>query len=327
MSSNTKTFYPFVGSLADYQQNLTNVLGVLKTGNPDRTTAIEWMVGEYGASWDFCRKVFDALRHIELITYSERRFSLLESGEEYLETGESDIVVSALIDNVLGIQEMFDILEEDQVAERISFLEKWRTRIRQRIAVNQFDHRVNWLRGMGYVDMVAKTYLLTNRGLKFVAAKKQRVATTIDEQIQLSHHDLEGKLKIIGDFFEFETTTRPSINVALPSYALKLSEGDRMLDCLWVRYVHFAGNIKFPIEIHLSGNLADALDRLETVSDYVQKAIIITNEEQEKKILDRLKVKRSRLLSKLVIIGVSDVYKAFEATSVLRSFTERLFAE
>ena len=134
-------------------------------------------------------------------------------------------------------------------------------------------------------------------------------------------------MRLIGEFFEFETTARASINDVLPSYALKLAEGDRQLDCLWVRYSPFGGKIKFPIEIHLGGNLADTIDRLETVSEYVQKAVIITGEEQEQKILDRLKVKRSRLLDKLVIVSIEDVYKAVQATNVLKSFTTKIFTD
>lgn len=144
---------------------------------------------------------------------------------------------------------------------------------------------------------------------------------------EVTHNDLEDKVKIIGEFFEFEATKRVSVNKALPTYALKLKKSDRELDCLWVKYIPFAGSIKFPIEIQLSGNLADTLDRLETVSEYVQKAIIITTEEQEKTILERLKVKKSRLLEKVVFVYIDDIFKAVEATNVLQSLTKKIFKE
>ena len=117
------------------------------------------------------------------------------------------------------------------------------------------------------------------------------------------------------------------MNDALPSYALKLREGDRQLDCLWVRYIPFAGRVKFPVEIQLGGNLADTLDRLETITHYVQRAIIVTTEAQEQQILDRLRVKKSPLLEKLTIIFVDDVYRAVEAASVLNSLAKRIFAD
>ena len=73
--------------------------------------------------------------------------------------------------------------------------------------------------------------------------------------------------------------------------------------------------------------MADTLDRLETVSEYVQKAIIITTEEQENIILERLKVKKSRLLEKVIFVYIDDIFKAVEATNVLESLTKKIFKE
>src|SRR6266852_4203968 len=87
------------------------------------------------------------------------------------------------------------------------------------------------------------------------------------------------------------------------------------------------GKIKFPIEIQLGGNLADTLERLETVSQFVKRAIIVTTEKQEKAIIDRLWVKKSHLLEKLTIIFVDDVYRAVEAANVLNSLAKKIFID
>jgi hypothetical protein len=174
---------------------------------------------------------------------------------------------------------------------------------------------------------VTHQIILTERGLKLASRIKVSALGAQEQRAEVSHNDLEDKVKLIGEFFEFEAKKRPSVNEALPTYALKFKEGDRQLDCLWVRYVPFAGKMKFPIEIQLGGNLADAIDRLETVAQFVQRAIIVTTEGQEEAIMDRLRVKRSTLLGKLTIIFVDDVYKAVEAANVLQSLAKKIFTE
>jgi hypothetical protein len=322
-----KTFYPFVGGLSDYQKNVTEIFSTIQTRNFTRIEAIEWMMQHYKSSREFCRKLLDMLKSVGLITTSGKRYQLTAPAQQYLETGLPDVLARVFIDNVLGFAEIVNTLAEEGSRDKATFRTEWEAKVAVKLTANQFDHRLNWLRALGYVDIVARNYLLTDHGLKLATEIKQKAATTTAEKQEISHRDLEDRVKVIGEFFEFETTARPSVNAVLPSYAVKLTEGDRQLDCLWVRYVPFGGRMKFPIEIHLTGNLADTIDRLETVTEYVQKAVIITSEDQEKTILDRLKVKKSRLLDKLVIVTVEDVYKAVQAANVLKSFTTKIFTD
>lgn len=322
-----KTFYPLVGSLPDYQKNITEIFSTIQARNFTRVEAIEWMMRQYKSSREFCRKLLDMFKSVGLIMILERHYQLTDPAQRYLQTGRPEVLAWVFIDKVLGFTEVIDILTERGAKDKSMLRIEWEAKVPIKLSASQFDHRLNWLRALGYIDVVARNYFLTDRGLKLTAEIKQKAAVTVEEKQEISHRDLEDSIKIIGEFFEFETTDRPSINDVLPSYALKLTEGDRQLDCLWVRYIPFAGKIKFPIEVHLGGNLADTIDRLETVSEYVQKAVIITGEEQEKKILDRLKVKKSRLLDKLVIVSIEDVYKAVQATNVLKSFTTKIFTD
>lgn len=326
-SLQVKTFYPLVGSITDYQKNITEILSNILSSNYTRKEAIEWMMLRYKASREFCRKLLDMLKSAGLIDNVEKHYQLTSFSSQYLETGQPEVLARVFIDKVLGFAEVIEILIDKQITDKPTLRAEWEARLAIKLSTSQFDHRLNWLRGLGCVDTVARRYFLTDRGLKLAANIKQQTVKTIEDKQEISHQDLADNMRVIGEFFEFETTDRASVNDVLPSYALKLAEGDRQVDCLWVRYVHFAGKIKFPIEVHLGGNLADTIDRLETVSEYVQKAVIITDEEQEKKIRDRLKVKRSRLLDKLVIVSIEDVYKAVQATNVLKSFTSKIFTE
>jgi hypothetical protein len=322
-----RTFYPFVGSLSHYTSNLTAVLRYLDSQNPSRSPAFSWVASEFGTSQEFARKVLDALKALGLTTVKGRHILPTALAREFVQHQDVQKVGQLLAAKVTGMQEILELLAGAQSIEKAALFDACNKLLLQPIPRNQFEHRINWLRGLGFVDIVAKNYYATDLGLRLAAQTRASLAKDEESRLAVSHADLEDRLVIIGEFFEFEAAKRPSINAVLPSYALKLSHGDRQLDCLWVRYVHFGGKIKFPIEVHLGGNMADTLDRLETVSEFVQKAILVTDEEREKQVIDRLKVKRSRLLDKLVIVSVEDIYKVVEATSILRSFTSKVFSD
>lgn len=53
---------------------------------------------------------------------------------------------------------------------------------------------------------------------------------------------------------------------------------------------------------------------------------MVTTEDQEQKIIERLRVKKSLLLDKLTIIFVDDVYKAVEAATVLSALAKKILS-
>ncbi len=321
-----KAFWPNVGSIAEYPKSLVRILSHINQANPSRRDAVLWVCREYRVVHEFARKLLNVLRAAGAMHCERSAYSLSAEGQNFLESGDSDILFRLFLRSVAGFKEMIQLLETEAPLPLKALDERWAETMRPvRFAPNQGPIRYNWLRGFGYASVVAHHILLTEKGLKLATELRLENAETSRGRTGLSHVELEDKVRLIGEFFEFEAKKRPSINDALPSYALKLREGDRQLDCLWVRYIPFAGQIRFPVEIQLGGNLADSLDRLETVCDHVQRAIIVTTEDQEQKIVDRLKVKRSHLLDKLTIIFVDDVYKAVEAAGVLTALARKIF--
>jgi hypothetical protein len=324
-----KIFWPNIGSLEDYQRNLQKILGAIQKNGFTRSELIKWIKDQFAsASFDFCRKLVDVLKSIGLLKVDNKRVLLTTEALKYLQTEETDLLIDLMLKKIVGFREMIEVLKNYGPASFEEIRKAWEDRMEPlKFKLNQSSIRLNWLRGLGYADMVTRQYFLTKKGLRLYARIQQDQVKTVEKKEEVTHNDLEDKVKIIGEFFEFEATKRASLNHALPTYALKLKKSDRELDCLWVKYIPFAGKIKFPIEIQLSGNLADTLDRLETVSEYVQKAIIITTEEQENIILERLKVKKSRLLEKVIFVYIDDIFKAVEATNVLKSLTKKIFKE
>ncbi len=117
---------------------------------------------------------------------------------------------------------------------------------------------------------------------------------------------------------------RASVNDARPAHTARLSE-DRQLDCLWARVIHFYGKVQYAFEVQVGGNTSNAIERLEMVAPFVQKAVVVTDDPQRRKIEDRLAVKHSPLRDKLVFLSYDDVNQVAAAMSALSVFTGKVF--
>ena len=190
---------------------------------------------------------------------------------------------------------------------------------------SQLRFRLDWLRSLDLVDFIAGRYYVSRKGSQLRRLDLQSTAVSRTEKEEIAHNDIEDKLSLIGAFFQFDVKKRASLNDILPT-STRLRE-NRQVDSLWVRFVHFGGKLQYPFEVQLSGSMADAIERLEMVANVVQKAVVITDPKQKEKMLDRLRVKRSPLLDKIVFLEPLEVDKILEATVVMKSFTQAVFGE
>lgn len=256
-----KVFWPNVGSIVDYPRATNAILAFIGRSKPARSDAIVWIRQTYAVVHEFARKLLNVLHACGVLHREGSRYELAPPAMEYLSAGDPLVLFRLFSQRVLGFAEMVQVLEAEGPLTLKDLERKWARKMKPLVfAKNQAPIRYNWLRGFGLASVVAHEILLTEKGLKLAAELRLRSVPTQQERTRVSHLDLENKMKIIGEFFEFEAKTRPSLNEALPSYALKLREGDRQLDCLWVRYIPFAGIVRFPVEVQLGGNLADSLE-------------------------------------------------------------------
>jgi hypothetical protein len=128
-------------------------------------------------------------------------------------------------------------------------------------AAMQFAHRLDSLRSLSMVKKVADAFFLSEKGMSVVKARRLDEARSHEEAEALSHTDIDDKLRLIGEFFEFLSVKRASVNEARPPKAPKLRE-DRQLDCLWARVVNFGGKIQYAFDVQISGSIADAVSAL-----------------------------------------------------------------
>ncbi|MBI1934002.1 MAG: hypothetical protein HYS24_15835 [Ignavibacteriales bacterium] len=330
-----KSFWPLPGGIRNYLQTLIKILDYIKINSPEFEQIKNWLILEYSLSSEekTSKGYLDVIRRLSLFKIENSKYIITDLGNKVLSTKDAGLVFDILIDKIIGIKEIVEIIAQKQPIDKrtihidleIVLKIGWQTDA-------QVGWRLNWLLSLGIIETTSNKYYLTEFGnekkleLKEIALTKfEKTEKAKEEKIEkISHSDLEDKLQYIGDFFEFISIKRPRINEMLPEDR-KLKSSNKELDGLWIKKIPMGGKIYYPIEVQIGGNLSDTIDRLETVSDFAQKALIIIDEEQENILRERLNSKRSKLLDKIVCMRPEDVNKIMSATNALKSFFTVLF--
>ena len=329
-----KRIWPLPGGTRNYVTNLFRILSVLNENHFDEARLISWMMKQYSLqSPSTTRGYIDVIKKIGVVDIKGGFFVVNNHGKHFLETKDNFIILKLLIKNIFGFQQILKLLAEEQTLDRTEIHKEieniyhmgWKTDA-------QIGWRLYWLLSLEFVEVTSGKYYLTEKGLsalneilKIQIAKRPEAPRKVERKLdKLSHSDLEDKMKYIGDFFEFEAIKRPSINLMLPKER-RLRSSKKELDGIWIKKIAMGGRIYYPIEIQIGGNLSDTIDRLEIVSDFAQKVIVVVDEEQEKIMLERLEAKRSKVLDKIIFIRPQDTYKMVSATNALKGFFEKIF--
>jgi len=336
MTNKQKGFWPLPGGIRNYVNTLSEILSIIKENKPSEKKLIDWLIQKYSLKNKKPAKSYinAVIKKTGLIDIREGKFVLNNFGEEFLKTKNNLIILKLFIKNIFGFEEILKLLAKKQILDIKEIWKKienvyhtgWKTDA-------QIRWRVYWLLSLEYVDVTSNKYYLTEKGiaalneiLKIKISENKIPKKEIKKKLEkISHSDLEDKMKYIGDFFEFEAIEKPRVNIMLPPER-QLKSFNKELDGLWIKKIPMGGKIYYPIEIQISGNLSDTIDRLETISDFAQKVIVVVDEKQEEIMLERLKAKRSKLLDKIVFIRPEDVYKMVSATNALKGFFEKLFS-
>jgi hypothetical protein len=77
----TKVFWPNVGGIAQYQQNLTAILSYVNQYNPTRGDVIAWIRQTYGVVHEFARKLLNVLRAAGVLRCEDSKYG---SAQEFV---------------------------------------------------------------------------------------------------------------------------------------------------------------------------------------------------------------------------------------------------
>lgn len=329
-----KRIWPLPGGTRNYVTNLSRILSVLSENKFNEVKLIRWMMEEYSLqSSSTTRSYINVVKKIGVIDIKDGIFIVNNHGKLFLETKNNLLILKLLIENIFGFEEILKLLAEKQTLDKTQIYKEIENRYHTGWKTDsQIGWRLYWLLSLEFVEVTSSKYYLTEKGLsalneilKIKISEKPKGKKEVEKKLEkLSHSDLEDRMKYIGDFFEFDAIKQPPINLMLPEER-QLKSSKKELDGIWVKKIAMGGRIYYPIEIQMGGNLSDTIDRLEIVSDFAQKVIVVIDEQQEKIMLERLKAKRSKLLDKVIFIRPEDVYKMVSATNALKSFFEKIF--
>jgi len=331
------TFWPMVGGVSDGFTSYLNILRYVSENHIGRAELVGWLKSEFHLEESYAKNVATMLLFgTGLIEADKDSCALTETGRQILEQAKPQLLYELFAEQFIGITDIVDILDASQPLTWERLFDAWHARVSKTSpeaskwktshAKMQFRHRLDWLRSLSIVNKLADSFYLSKAGMEGRTQRRLKAAKGQTEAELISHGDIEDKLKLIGDFFEFLSIKRATVNEARPAKATKLSES-RQLDCLWARVVHFSGKVQYAFEVQVGGNISDAIERLEMVASFVQKAVVITNESQQTIIEERLAVKNSPLRDKIVFLSYDDINNVAEAVNALKVFTQKVFHE
>ncbi len=327
------SFWPMVGGISDGFANYIALVRLADAEQMSRAEFVRRLMRDHGLAENYARNVATTLLFGSgLLGERDGHCCASDVGRELIKKGSAAFLYSVFAKQFLGISDLIDIIAARQPIPADDLFCTWCEIIRKNSDMRwnaghtrmQFKHRIEWLRSLGLVNKVADTYYLSKLGLKELTQRKVAEAGSGDAAKAASHNDIEDKLQAIGEFFEFMSIKRASVNEARPPVAPRLSE-NRQLDCLWARVIHFGGKVQYAFEVQLGGNISDAIERLEMVASFVQRAVVVTDEDQQKRIQDRLLVKHSPLRDKILFLSYDDIDNVVEAVNALKVFTKKVF--
>ena len=325
------------GGVPDGFKNYLKILRHVSQQQIDRASFITWLKTEFSLEDSYANNVTTMLLFgTGLIRVANGTCVLTDVGAQILEEAKPELLYKHFAQQFIGITDIVEILSASQPLNWAKLFELWHAKVSEASkeaanwkvshAKRQFTHRLDWLRSLSVVKKLADSFYLSRTGMEERTQRRLEAAKGKEDAESISHGDIEDKLKLIGDFFQFMSIKRATVNEARPVKAPKLSE-NRQLDCLWARFVHFGGKVQYAFEVQVGGNISDAIERLEMVAPFVQKAVVITDESQQATIQERLLVKQSPLRDKILYLSYEDINNVAEAVNALKVFTEKVFHE
>jgi len=326
-----------VGGVGEGFATYLKILNHVREHKMVRAELVLWLKTEFQLAQSYAKNVADLLLFGPgLIESKDTKCVLTDIGLSILNEAKPNFLYDFFAKQFIGITDIADILHASQPLTWDKLFDLWHAQVSKESpevsnwkishAKMQFRHRLDWLRSLSIVNKLADSFYLSKTGMEDRAQRRLRNAKGQAEAEQISHGDIEDKLKLIGDFFQFMSIKRAAVNEARPANAPKLTE-NRQLDCLWARVVHFGGKVQYAFEVQVGGNISDAIERLEMVASFVQKAVVITDEAQREVIRDRLAVKHSPLRDKILFLSYEDINNVAEAVNALKVFTQKVFHE
>jgi hypothetical protein len=195
-------FWPMAGSAEAQVTNLLHTLQWIRDAKPSRKEVHEWLKVTFGGlSEYFARNVYTVLLSSPgLVEVKDGKCCLTRDGYAVLTSPSTDYLLEVFARHFVGIAEILEILQAKKALDRNSLTMEWFTLTSSRFPQmkgwnarhisNQLRERLDWLRSLGFVDIVDGQFLLTAAGRRFAVEHPP-------ELILLSPSEIEAEEKAI----------------------------------------------------------------------------------------------------------------------------------
>lgn len=206
------TFYPMAGGVMEQFDNLLQTLRWLDINAPTPNDVYEWLRTTFRLSHYFARNVYTVILNSGgLVTVRNGRCYLTRIGTAVLNAASPDILLNTFEKEFAGVAAVLEVLRTNNagvealqatwfelVKNRFPRMKNW-----SKVTLgNQFRHRINWLRAMGFITIMRGKYSLSENGWRFVI-------TSPPEAIAIQQHEIkreENRLRdaALGNFQPFD---------------------------------------------------------------------------------------------------------------------------
>lgn len=207
------TFYPMAGSVNEQLKNLLQTLRWIDVNKPIPNDLYNWLRSSFKLSHYFARNVYSViLISSELVSVHDGSCYLTRDGRAVLDTASTVILLELFEKQFAGVAAILEVLRIHNKSEVKLLTARWFEIVKDRFPrmktwsektlSNQYRHRINWLRAMGFVVTANRQCSLSESGWQFVI-------THPPEAIALQHHEIKKEEKhlreaTLGGFQPFD---------------------------------------------------------------------------------------------------------------------------
>lgn len=155
-----KSIWPLPGGSNNYVKTAFNIVKTVNNKKYSRECLKNWLNKEYNLSGGASEGYINVLVYsLHFLDYNGPNVSVTETGKEFLQNQNSELVLKSLKEHVLGFEEIISLLS---FTKKIAIHEIYE-KLNDELSVNQIKWRINWLRSLGLVKKERKKYLLIKK--------------------------------------------------------------------------------------------------------------------------------------------------------------------
>ena len=193
------TFYPMAGSVTEQFPNLLHTLQWIEQATLTPAEVRQWLCTTFDLTDSFARNVYTVILVSSMLTeVCDGYCRLTHNGRIVLNTSSPELLLDIFLKKFIGFAEILVILRERGALDTPSLTGTWFQTVGSRYQQamswganhisNQFRHRINWLRSLGFVQFANGLYSLSSEGYDFATERPMDLIVLGQDEINESEN-------------------------------------------------------------------------------------------------------------------------------------------